>query len=67
MILIGIYFIRNRKYELQVDVLMSVGQILIAVNSFYYGALPPAFLNVVGALINLNNIKTDLRRRKNNG
>ena len=62
MLLLGVALVRVPKYNLQVDVMMTVGQTLLCINSSYHGAYPSALLNGVCVVLNLINIRRDLNR-----
>jgi len=64
LILIGVYFVRNKKYTLQSDLALLFGQAGLTVNCFFFGAFPPALLNLVCIVLSLNNVRKDLKERK---
>lgn len=64
LILIAIKYVRHPKHNVTVDLLMLAGQALIAANSFYHGAFPPAILNVISFGLNILNLKKDVTTQR---
>lgn len=64
LLVIGVYLIRKKKYAFQCDILLTLGQIGIVINSFYFGALPAAIANAVATVFSLLNIREDLKERE---
>lgn len=63
LILIALKYVRCEKHNIKTDLLIMIGQIAVSANSFYYGAFPAALLNLAGFIVNIFNLRKDLRKR----
>lgn len=63
-LLIGIALVRKKNYALYSDLCILVGDIGLAINCFYYSAIPACIVNAIIAAMTVFNIRKDLREKK---